>query len=76
MYVAYACEHLRDGEEESAMIFSKKEDAAAWIEKIANGYAGNNHSFRLFEIGKELPILETVQETPQPTVKKRKFRAG
>lgn len=72
-YVAYCLERLRDANEECAKIFNNKQAALDWIEKLANGFAGCNCDFKLFELGKELPLTETVEETPQPSKKRRKF---
>ena len=73
MYVAYCKERLRDGIEECTRLFTSKEDALVWIDKIANGFAGSNCEFALFELGKRINITERVEETPQPSVKKRRF---
>lgn len=73
MYVAHAIEHLRDGTEESSKVFRCKEDALEWINKIANGFAGDNHTFKLFLLGKELTLEQSEVEVPQPSLKTNKF---
>lgn len=72
-YVVYCNERLRDGNEDCARLFTTKGAALEWIEKIANGFAGCNHDFALFELGKQIPLIESVEETPQPAKTKRKF---
>ena len=73
LYVAYVCEHLRDGNEEAAMIFSDTASAMAWINKHANSYAGGNCDFKLFKLGEEIPIKEGAVEEPRPPIKTRVF---
>jgi len=69
MYVVYTCEHLRDETIEIAKVFNTKQAALEWIDKRANGFAGDNHTFRLFELGKEIVLkTEDVME-PQPAKK-------
>lgn len=72
-YVAYRKEFLRDGFEEYAKLFNRKEDALVCIENWANGFAGVNCEFALFELGKKIELNERVESTPQPAATKRKF---
>ncbi len=72
-YVAYCKEHLRDGVEECARVFDHKEDALAWIEKLANGFAGDNCKFALFTLGERIELAERVEQAPQPPTTKRRF---
>lgn len=73
-YVACFCEHLRDGREEGAKVVPTLKDALEIFERIRNrGVAGSNYTFRLFELGREIPLEEQVIETPQPTVKSSRF---
>lgn len=81
-YVVYWCEHLRDGEEPGARVVetlatksqaSMPAEAEAIINRIANGFAGCNHSFALFELGRQLPLDRGVVETPQPPRTETKF---
>lgn len=75
-YVAYCKEHLRDGIEECAKIFDRKEDAVAWIEKLANGHAGGNCEFALFELGDRIDLVEITEVTPQPALKRKRYIAN
>jgi hypothetical protein len=65
-FVAVSVEHMRDGKEDCARCFHTKEEALEWIEKIANGFAGSNHTFQLFELGREIPLEFTDVSEPQP----------
>ena len=75
MYVVYFCEHMRDGKEDGAKIVSTIEEALAVIDKIGNGFAGSNHSFKLFRLGEEIILKREVVEEPKPVevVKRAKF---
>ena len=73
-YVVYCLEHLRDGIEEGSKIVASLEAAEEVLDKWANGFAGSNCEFKLFELGPEVPIGKGVVETPQPSIKKTKFR--
>lgn len=75
MYVVYFCEHLRDGEEDGAKIVSTIEQALAVIDRIGNGFAGGNYSFRLFKLGEEIPLKREVVKEPKPVevVERAKF---
>lgn len=61
MYVVYGCEHLRDGEEEFARIVSSIDEAMEIINK--DRFARDNHTFKLFELGKEIPLEAKVKKT-------------
>lgn len=71
LYVAYWCERMRDGIEEAAQIVASIEAGLLLINTLANGFAGTNMEFRLFELGEEIPI-ESVNKiepmTPVETV--------
>ena len=68
-YVGWYEEHLRDGHESGAKIFGNKQDALDWF----GGFSEfGNYEFKLFELGKEIPIkLEAVEEPQPPKVKKK-----
>lgn len=72
-YVVYYCEHLRDGTEEGAKCFDALEEALAFLNKARNDwFAADNHTFRLFELGREVRLLEeTVEESQPPRVVRR-----
>lgn len=73
-YVVCFCERLRDGTEEGAKVFPTREKAIEFINKIANGFAGDNCDFRLFELGKEIPIRgEKVEEVEKKVKTSNKF---
>lgn len=55
-YVVYGCEHLRDGQEEWAKVCDTIEDAMKIINK--DRFAQSNHTFRLFELGAEIPLKQ------------------
>lgn len=74
-YVVYWIEQLRDGEESGSKIFSSLEEALQLIEKYANGFAGCNITFQLFELGKEVPLKEgEVEEEVMKEVITRRVR--
>ena len=66
-YVAYWCEHLRDGLQEGARIFNTKAAALECINGLANGFSGKNMTFGLFELGKAIPLSIEQIEEPQPS---------
>lgn len=69
-YVVYYFERLQDGHEEGAKVVGSLEEAIKIIEKWSNGFGGNNDNtiFKLFELGKEIPITEQIVEEKQVTV--------
>jgi len=73
-YVLYWCEGLRDGIEEGAKVVSSVKEGVELAEKITNGFAGCNTNVKLFELGKEIPLLKFEEEEPQPSRKKTKFK--
>lgn len=75
MYVVYFCEHMRDGQEEGAKIVDTVEEALSIVDRIGNGFAGSNHSFRLFKLGEEIPLKREVVKEPKPVevVERAKF---
>jgi hypothetical protein len=75
MYAVYFCEHMRDGEEDGAKVVETVEEALSIINRIGNGFAGSNYTFRLFKLGKEISLNREVVEEPKPVemVKRAKF---
>lgn len=73
LYVVYWIEHLRDGNEEGAKIVETVDEGLSLIDKLANGFAGCNMDFKLFELGKEISIVKGAVEAPQPAKKVVKF---
>ena len=71
-YVVYACEQLRDGFEEYAKVFNSKEGAVAWINK--DRFAQDNPTFKLFELGQEIPITQEKTEIPQPSKVEKRYK--
>lgn len=71
-YVVYVAEHLRDGIEEFAKCFDTQEAALAWINK--GRFAQDNHRFRLFELGKEIPLQQETVSLPQPAIVKKGWK--
>ena len=73
-YVCSGIEHLRDGVEHVAKIVGSQEEAMEVFERWAYSHGGCNMTFRLFELGGEIPIeIETV-EIPGPVQKVKKFK--
>ena len=70
-YVVYGVEHLRDGIEEWGRVFTKIEDALAYLNK--DFFAKGNMTFRLFELGKEVHITTEKTEVPQPSKVTERF---
>lgn len=78
-YVVHYTEHLRDGHEEGARIVNTLEQALALIEKMANdGPFGGNCTFRLFGLGKEVPLVEKTERRAKVVEyeERRSFTAG
>jgi len=62
-YVVYWCEHLRDGHEEGAKVLPTLESALEFLSSAATRwFAGSNYEFRLFELGREVPLERTEME--------------
>lgn len=72
-YVVYCCEHLRDGIEEGAKCFDKLEDALDFLNS-PNWFARSNSTFKLFELGKQIPLELVKTEVPQPSKQTVKFK--
>jgi hypothetical protein len=75
-YVVYYCECLRDGREEGAECFDTVEQASAFINADSWGAGYRNITFRLFELGRELPLVRVTEQVPQPPVVKTQFRVS
>ena len=75
-YVVWWCEYLRDGEETGARIVDTVDEAIRLVDKIANGFAGSNCQFKLFELGKEIPLSEGTAEKTEIVKTVRKFRVS
>ena len=69
MFVVYYIENMRDGIEEGAKIMPSLESALNFISNARNNwYAGCNHKFKLFELGKAIPIVEKKIEEKQERI--------
>lgn len=73
-YVVCGSEHLRDETTNFAKPFTSKAAAVAFVNEIVSGFGGANYSFRLFELGKEIPLVADDVEVPQPAVVTKRFR--
>ena len=73
MLVLYWRERLRDGNEEGARITATKEEAVLLANKLLGGFAGCIMEFKLFELGKELPLKKETVVEKQPDKIERKF---
>ncbi len=72
-YVVYYVTFLQDGHEEGSKVFAKLDEALKYIDWLGNT-GGDRTEFRLFELGKEIPLnVETVEE-PQPSKKKVRYQ--
>jgi hypothetical protein len=71
-YVLYILERMQDGTEECARCFDTVEAAVAYANKPH--WPGGNLTFRLFGLGKEIPLAEGVEEEPQPPKTKTVYR--
>lgn len=75
MYVLYWCEHLRDGIEEGAKVFKSIEAVEEFLNtKAVNFFAFDNHEFRLFEMGRELPLKLAKSKKVVHTEEVRQFK--
>lgn len=76
-YVLYWCEHLRDGVEEGARVFTSIEAVETFLNKKAvNFFAFDNHEFQLFKLGKELPLKLAKSKKIVHTEEVRQFKIG
>ncbi len=74
-YVVYVCEHLRDGTDEHGKLFETKEAALHYInDGISRWFCSDNMTFKLFELGREVPLTQEEVELPQPSKKTRRFK--
>ena len=73
-YVVCATEHLRDGVEHGVTVVSSLKEVEETLDRWGNGFAANNTTFCVFELGKEVRIQRSVEETPQPSIKKTVFK--
>lgn len=71
-YMVYVHEQLRDGVQSWARCFNNLDKA---IDYINNSHFGKDSlTFRLFELGAEITLIEEVREDPQPPRKTTRFR--
>lgn len=61
MYVVWFCEYLRDAEESGAKVFETIEEAIKYINDGNWGPKGL-YSFKLFKLGKEIPLEANEEE--------------
>lgn len=73
MLVLFWCEYLRDGTEEGAKVIPNKRAAVELANKLLSSFGGCNTEFKLFELGKEVPLGKETVEEPQPSKKTTKF---
>lgn len=66
MFVVAAVEHMRDETTEYGKFFKTQGAALAWIDERLNGFAGCNMTFRVFELGREIPLKFDKVMEPQP----------
>ena len=71
-YVLYICVKLQDGHEEYTKCFAKLADAIAYMNHQTWGDC--NLYYRLFELGKEIPLDTYQEEEPQPAKTITKYR--
>jgi len=71
-YVLYIYVSLQDGYEESAKCFSTIEDAVNYINK--DRWPGDQYTFRLFELGKEIKLIPFTEKEPQPSKVKTVYK--
>ncbi len=72
-YVVYWENQLRDGREDGARVYDHIEKAIIAINNMMQGFGGENSDYKLFELGKEIPLTITTEEVPQPSVKKNQY---
>ena len=74
-YVVYYSERLRDGFEEGAKIFPKKEDALEFINDFSKWIGYENMDFKLFYLGEEIALTKQEVVVSQPAKKTISYRA-
>lgn len=70
-YIVSFTYHSNDCEEHFSQPFASIEEAMAYINK--KHFAGDSFSYRLFELGKELPLKKVTVQEPQPPKAVTKF---
>jgi hypothetical protein len=71
-YVVYGCEWLRYGLEEWTKCFDTLEQAVAYINK--DFFAKSNMTFKLFKLGREIPLELEETEVSQPAKVTTRFK--
>ena len=72
-YVVHMIERLQDGQDECARVVDTIDEALSWINCHQDDSNRHNRSFRVFGIGREIPIKWVDAEIPQPAVKTRQY---
>lgn len=67
-YVVYVYTRYQDCSEETAKVLGSVEEALAWINKYCKGYGGGVSEYKLFELGKEIPLTTETVEVPQKPI--------
>lgn len=73
-YVVYYVERMRDENAEHARCFERLDHAIAFVNKLADSFFGACIESRLFEMGKEVPLVSDDVEEPQPAKVTRRFK--
>ena len=79
MHVVCWEEQLRDGREKGAKVRPDLVSALRTVEEMANCFHGRNMSFRVFELGQEVKLVEETVEVPAkpaPPEQRRTFRCA
>lgn len=75
-FVIYYFERLQDGYDEWSKIVGSKQEALQIInDMIGRVHCPEHHNarYKLFELGKEIPLQQEIIEEPQPSKKKVRF---
>lgn len=70
LYVVWVEERLRDGTESWGKVLTKAQ-VGDGVSRIKSGYNGDNISIRVFRLGEEVQLKETVVEESETVVKKK-----
>lgn len=72
-YVLYVYTQLQDGHEEFTKVFAGTDDVLKYLNNRGN-WPGDSSEYRLFELGKEIPLESYEEREPQPDKVVVKYR--
>jgi hypothetical protein len=68
-YVVYWETHLKDELVQSTKLVTGEKEALAWVNKVKNGFDGDNTEVWVFRLGENVRLTAWAGEEPQPAKK-------